>query len=324
MKLLNIMLLALLLSSCALLPTQKEPSSPFNATDIIQRAEILRQKRLYSEAEHILFQARINNPGHIKLQQLLRQVMIERHRYRQQIEDQLLIARVTFLQQQRPLVAQLATSESDDRMISAHLNHMNSEWIESRQPLSDCGKRRLKNDPVMAEKCIRLALSISETEGDLERLSQIEKTRKEAKNIAQHKERVAKKNAQQIEREQQISQLLEQARNRQQEGEHTEALNVIRKIRELSPNNPSAILLEEQVKNELTELTDKLLMKGETFYQDGQFKAAIATWKTVLTLDPKHKPAEEKLQRAQRVLDNLKQLRRAQKVEKQAETPPPL
>ncbi len=316
MKLLNIALLTLLLSGCALFPIQKEPSPPPNTADIIQRAEKLRRERHYSEAEHMLFQARINNPNNMKLQRLLRQVMIERHRYRQQIEDQLLIARTTFTQQQRPLVAQLAASESDDRMISAHLNHMNSEWIESRQPLSDCGKRRLKSDPVMAEKCIRLALSISETKGDRYRLSQIEKARKEAEYIAQHKERVAKKNAQQIERDNKIAQLLERARNKQREGEHSDALNLIRQIGELSPNHPGAMLLEEQVRNELTELTDRLLMKGETFYQNGQFKAAITTWKTVLTLDPKHKLAEEKLQRAQRVLDNLKQLRKAQKTEK--------
>jgi len=313
MKGLSIFLCALLLSSCALLPIYKEASKPTNEIDIIQRAEKLRKEKFFSEAEHMLFQARINNPDSIKLQRLLRQVMIERHRYRQQVEDQLLIARVTFIQQQRPLVAQLATSESDDRLISARLNHMNSEWFESRQPLSNCGKRHLTSDPETAEKCLQLALAISEQKGDRHRLSQLKESQTEAKNIARHRKVLAEKNAQQIERERKISQLLKEAHSKQQAGEHSDALNLIKQILELSPSHSSATLLEEQLKTELTELTDRLLTKGEALYQNGQFKEAFTTWKTLLTLDPKHKAAAEKLKRAQRVLDNLKELRKKQK-----------
>lgn len=313
MKGLSILLCTLLLSSCAWLPIHKGATVPTNEADIIQRAEKLRKGKFFSEAEHMLFQARINNPDSIKLQRALRQVMIERHRYRQQIEDQLLIARVTFIQQQRPLVAQLATSESDDRMISARLNHMNSEWFESRQQLSECGKRRLKSDPKTAEKCLRLALSISEKKGDRRRLSQLNESQTEAKNIARQQKVLAEKNARQRKRDKKITQLLEEAHNKQQAGEHSIALNLIKQILELSPGHTSATLLEEQLNNELTELTDKLLTKGEQLYQNDQFKEAIVTWKTVLTLNPKHKAAAEKINRAQRVLDNLKELRKEQK-----------
>lgn len=313
MRRVSILLCTLLLSSCALLPLHKGAAISTNEADIIQRADKLRKEKFFSEAEHMLFQARINNPDSIKLQKALRQVMIERHRYRQQIEDQLLITRVTFIQQQRPLVAQLAASESDDRMISARLNHMNSEWFKSRQQLSECGKRRLKSDPKTAEKCLKLALSISEKKSDRRRLSQLNESQTEAKNIARHQKVLAEKNAQQLEREIKITQLLEEAHSQQQAGEHSKALNLTEQILKLSPNHASATLLEEQLNNELTELTDKLLTKGEQLYQNGQFKEAIVTWKTVLTLDPKHKAAAEKLKRAQRVLDNLKELRKEQK-----------
>jgi tetratricopeptide (TPR) repeat protein len=313
MKLLVLLLYSLLLSGCLHSPIYKKTPASSNATEIILQAKKLRQKKLYSEAEALLFQARITNPDNLKLQRLLRQVMTERHRYRQQIEDQLLIARVTFIQQQRPLLAKLAKSEADDRMISAQLNHMNSEWSESRQPLSNCGKRRLRSNPETAEKCLRFALAISEQKSDRDRLTQLEEQKIEAKNVALHKEIVAEKNAQQIARENQITQLLEQVHNKQQMGEHRDALHLIKQILELSPNHSTTLLLEEQIKNELTELTNKLLNKGDILYQNGQFKEAVATWKTLLLLNPNHKPAKERLQRVQRVLGNLKELREKQK-----------
>ncbi|MCF6283508.1 MAG: hypothetical protein L3J28_15125 [Candidatus Polarisedimenticolaceae bacterium] len=297
-----ILLCTLLLSGCALWPIQQEIVQPSSEADLIQQADRLRKQKLYAQAEQLLFQARTNNPDSIKLQKSLQRMMAERQRYRQQIEDQLLIARVIFIQQQRPLMVQLAKSESDDRMISTRLNHMNSEWLESRQRLSSCGERRRKSDPNTAEKCLQLALAIDPQKSDRKYLAQIEAERADAANLHLEEEGARK-----------IRELLEQAKKRQQSGEFYHALSLLKQILELSPGQPNAILLEEQIKKEFTELATERLTTGEDLYQKGRIKEAIAIWKRLLKLDPKHKPAQEKIERAQRVLDNLQQLRKEQK-----------
>ena len=309
MKRWGLFLATVLLSGCSIWPTQKLETGQPNATESIRQAELLRKQRQYSESEHLLFKAKRRYPDNIQLQQLLERTLLERRRYRQLIEDQLLVARLTQIQQQLPLLAQLAKSEADDLMIRSHLQQLEKEWQAGRPSLSVCGERQLINAPETAEKCLRLALTIDEQKSDRERLTQIESGREIIENVKEIAAEKTEKKQRQTQRQALIQQLLKQARSKWESGERYDALILLEHVLKLKPKSANAIRLKTKIQNELEDYTQSLLAAGDTLYQKGKIEGAIAAWNALLTLDPEHAQAQEKIERAQKVLENLQQLR---------------
>ncbi len=302
MRLLPLLLAVVLLAGCSILPVQERKKELLSLSESLQQAEQLRRERRYSEAGHLLTQAKRNHPDNPRPAALLEQILAEQQRHRQLIEDKLLAARLTLIQQQRPLLAQLANSEADDLMIRSHLQQLDKTWQESRPLLSRCGERQLKNALATAEKCLRLALAIEEQKADRKRLTQIERNRTRLAKKAQQKKRASR-----------IQQLLKQAQHKQASGKHHSALLLLEQLLELAPESTRAIQLKREIQEELESHTQHLLTAGETLYQRGELEGAIAIWKTLLLLNPQHKQALQKAERAQRVLNNLQQLRHQQK-----------
>lgn len=304
MKSLPLLLAIVLMSGCSsILPTKKQKTPPLSIVKSLQQAEQLRQQKHYSGAEDLLTQAQKNHPKSLKPKRLLEQIQAERAQHRQLIEDKLLAARLILIQQQRPLLAQLANSEADDVMVKSHLQQLNKVWLENRPQLSRCGKRQLKNARATAEKCLQLALAIDEQKPDRKRLTQIEQSKAQSAKKARQKKRATK-----------IQQLLKQAHHKQEKGKRYDALLLLEQLLDLEPESARAIDLKNKIQKELESHTRQLLTAGEALYQRGELEGAIAIWNTLLLLDPQHKQALQKAKRAQRVLGNLKQLRQLQRL----------
>ncbi|MCF6355550.1 MAG: hypothetical protein L3J26_10715 [Candidatus Polarisedimenticolaceae bacterium] len=302
MRLLPLSLAVVLLTGCSILPIQEQKKEPQSLTESLQQAKHLRREKRYSEAGQLLTQVKKNHPDNPEPAVLLEQILAEQQRHRQLIEDKLLATRLTLIQQQRPLLAQLANNQPDDVMLRSRLQQLDKTWQESRPLLSRCGKRQLKHAPATAEKCLRLALAIEEQKVDRKRLTQIERNRARSAKKAQQKKSAAR-----------IQQLLKQARHKQASGEHYSALMLLKQLLELAPESTRAIHLKREIQEKLENHTQHLLTAGETLYQRGELEGAIAIWKTLLLLNPQHKQALQKAERAQRVLNNLQQLRHQQK-----------
>jgi len=302
MRSLPLLLVMALVGGCTLLPVQQQNRKPLSVAAAIQQAEQLRKQQRYSDAEQLLIQAKKNHPNKQKPKQLLAQILIERRKHRQLIEDRLLVAQITLIQQQRPLLAQLANSEADDLTIRSRLQQLNKVWRESRPLLSRCGERQLKEAQATAEKCLQLALAIEEQKADRKRLTQIERSRAKSSKKAQQKKRAAE-----------IQRLLKQARQKREHNKRYDALILLEQLLALAPKSTRAINLKREIQEELEDHTQQLLSAGETLYQRGQIEGAITIWQALLLLNPQHKQALQKAERAQRVLDNLRQLRHQQK-----------
>jgi len=300
-KLSPLLIAITLLSSCGIQPVQKLPPPPLTTAQSIQQAEQLRNQQQYSEAENLLIQALKYSPRNHKLQLLLEQIQTERQHLRQLLKDQLLIAKLAQIQQQRPLLKQLAKSEADDLTFSAQLLQLDKTWQESLQQLSACGERQLKRSPDTAEKCLRLALAIKEQKTNRKRLT----------NIENSKAKFAKQRLQK-QKDTQIQRLLNQASQKRELNELYNALTLLNQILELAPDSSNAINLKMDIQKELDTHTQGLLSAGEALYQRGQLKGAMTVWNTLLLLNPQHEKAPQKIKRAQQVLDNLEQLRKQQ------------
>ena len=294
-------LVALLTSGCSLWPLQKEEVAHPSVKEYLSQAEQLRGKKRYSEAGNLLTQAALHYPEQAKIHRLMEAITSEREGYHQLLSDQLLVARISYMQQQRPLLEKLAVSEADDLYASSRLIQI-AEEMEKQQPmLSACGKRYLKTETATAERCLQLALAIKEDENDRKHLIMLENEKKMAEQ----------KQAQEREK-QKIKKMIKRAQLNYSRGEYYKALVVIDSILTIAPKSSEALALKNKIKGELDSHTNNLLTAGDTLYRKGQIDSAIAAWNTALIMDPKNEQAKDKITRASKVITNLEQLRQQQ------------
>ena len=99
------------------------------------------------------------------------------------------------------------------------------------------------------------------------------------------------------------------ARDLVKQGEHFKALQLLEQVLAEEPGQLEAQELLFQVQGHLERQTNILLHAGDTLYRDGKIEAAMNNWRAVLKINPELEVAREKIQRAQKVLDNLQLLR---------------
>ncbi|MGD8589605.1 MAG: hypothetical protein PVG22_12330, partial [Chromatiales bacterium] len=100
------------------------------------------------------------------------------------------------------------------------------------------------------------------------------------------------------------------------------ARKLLNQVLEEEPGNPEAKKLLSQLEGRLHGHLENLLKTGDKLYQEGEIEAARDIWEAALQLDPENALAKEKLERANRVLENLESLRNAEKSEGKIKRPP--
>jgi predicted Zn-dependent protease len=95
-------------------------------------------------------------------------------------------------------------------------------------------------------------------------------------------------------------------------GQLTESKRVLRLLLKEDPRHAGAKKLLRKVDSRLKSYIENLLAAGDRLYREGEIEGAKATWRAVLSLDPQEQRAREKIERAQRVLDNLESLRKSE------------
>ncbi len=86
------------------------------------------------------------------------------------------------------------------------------------------------------------------------------------------------------------------------------AMRTLQAMRREGEESPEIDALLEQARSVLQQSTDRLLSTGDSLYQDGKIKEALALWQAALAMDPFNRPAREKSQRALRILSNIETL----------------
>jgi tetratricopeptide (TPR) repeat protein len=175
-----------------------------------------------------------------------------------------------------------------------------------REPLSNCALRQIEDRPDLAQTCLKLALSIEPTHRDRTLLAMLAERKKET---AQVKARQRQDLLEQ-ERKNRIDQNLAEARARYEKNEFNAARKLLNEVLEEDPGNQQAQELLTQLEAHLQTHLEQLLKTGDKLYQEGEIEGAQDIWEAALQLDPENPLAKEKLERAQRVLENLESLRK--------------
>ena len=299
--------LLVLLSGCQLLPTKKAPPSEADAN----RLEVARQlqaKGRYDQAIEVLEKAIVEDGKAEGYTQTLREIRLQQTIVEQELLDQLLISRTSALKNQIPILEQLLRSGPENKSYVQQLHETRQELQQLRESLSECGWRHFKKNNALAKDCLTLALSLEPKEQDERLMAYLVKEQKEHVEKSQTVERAKREMAWKHRNKRRM----EEAARHFESGQLTEARRLLKLVLKEDPRNSEAKKLLRKIESRLKNYIENLLAAGDRLYREGEIEGAKATWRAVLSLDPQEQRAREKIERAQRVLDNLENLRKSE------------
>jgi len=294
----------LLLGGCQLLEIKKP--LPVNANpDILSSVRQLEAKGRYGEAIELLEHAIAVDGKAESYTTSLREIRLQQSLVEQELTDQLLISKTSALRNQMPILEQLARSNPAESDYASQLQGTQKQLFRLSQNLSECGWRQFKQNNALAKDCLSLSLSLHPNEQD-ERLMQHLLTEQNQDRKKTESERRAQREMAWKQRNQSRQ---EEAKRLYESGQLTEARQVLKAVLKEDSKNEDTIALLADVETRLKSYLENLLTAGDRLYREGEIEGAKATWRAALTLDPLDPRAREKIERAQRVLDNLENLR---------------
>lgn len=299
--------LLFLLSGCQLLESRKPAPVSANPNHI-SIARQLEAKGRYEQAIGVLETAIARDGKAESYTQTLQEIRLQQNIVEQELQDQLLISRTSALKNQIPILERLLRSDPMQKDIERQLNQTRQQLLKMRQSLSECGWRHFKKNNTLAKDCLTLALSLESDEQDERLMSYLLKEHKQNLEKTQTVER-AKREMLWKHRNQRR---MEEAQHLSESGQLSEARRVLKMLLKEDPRNKTAKNRLRDVEARLKNYIESLLTAGDRLYREGEIEGAKATWRAALSLDPQEHRAREKIDRAQRVLDNLENLRKSE------------
>jgi hypothetical protein len=224
----------------------------------------------------------------------------------QRLEDKLLIEQVRTLNRQLPILEVLA-EVNPDKKPQKQLESVRKTLKEKQKELSKCGWRP-DQDQDLAKECLNLSLALEDDPLDKQKLHlMVEKERKKEQEIKDKKQAV--KVAEWRKRNQNRLQL---AKKQFRNNRLHRARTLLNQILKDDPGNQAAKALLQQLEANLEQYLSNLLKAGDRLYREGEIEAARLTWKAAQNLSPDDVRVKEKLERAEKVLENLNNLREQQ------------
>ncbi|KRT55902.1 Tetratricopeptide repeat [endosymbiont of Ridgeia piscesae] len=300
------------LSGCASLPPElKLPQlgepEPKKVEKPLKTANQLLKKGELGEAVALLEKAIMAGEKDKAVVRLHNKLSAIQTRREEQLEDQLLLQQYDALQKQLPLMAKLAENRPRDAHLHSKLLDAQSEQEQQHLYLTRCGWREWRHQPKLATRCLTVALSIKEDEDDRRLLkllnSRSSKAVKQARKIKKSQRAAISKKA--------SANKFKQAQVLFEKNELSKAKMLLQKLLQKEPKNSAVRELLQLVQKELQIHLENLFKTGDQLYSQGEVAGAIAVWEAAQKLDPNDDRVVKKIERAQRILDNLEQLRKS-------------
>jgi predicted Zn-dependent protease len=305
--LLSSLLILTLLSGCALLAPNRQPAEtefklPQDPLAVSQ--QLSAEDRL--EEALVLLDAAIaqgwNDAAYLQARDRVRK---RKKTLQEELTDRLLIQQSRSHQAQLPLLIKLVQIDPHNLEAKQSLTDVQKKLQENRQNLSDCGMRQFELRPELARECLELSLSLESTDKDQLLLTMLAEKAKKAQQIQAKKAQARLKQA----RQQWIEETLHEAMTLYEADRYKEARQRVNQVLAEAPDHAEGKKLLARLEEELQLYLANLMKTGDRLYREGAIEGAHKVWKEALQLDPENRLARDKLERAERVLDNLKDLR---------------
>ena len=246
-------------------------------------------------------------PSSAVLRQGRGEVLKKRNQQIDDLEAEILIAKGRWLATDVLLHKELTRVAPGNLMLKWELRRTRHAAEKTAEELYKCGERA-KNDNnfELAERCLtpvdRLDPSDTIRAAVRDLRQQIAKREKDVRST-EHR-------AQREKLQQDYNRLAGLVMQAMDKGELQKARQIVSRLAKMDPDNPEVHRLQEHLNETISATVNQMLEQASKLYRDEKIEEAEKTWKGVLQLDPSNKQAQAGIERATRVLENLRLLRK--------------
>ena len=263
-------------------------------------------------------------PHSISLREMRNTIEPERVKQLQTNEQQQLIARAHYILNQQKLYQQQANLEAPSLGKRWEHKRNNKEALSLAENLQEHGQQALdQNQITLAKTCLQLSQQLNATPEVDSMLAHIHATEDAHKQVALQETKLAKKKA---------SIKKAKSRKKEQLDDRKKTATLLVKAQQALDNDdlqltratvmqvpPSAITDSEvvAVQDKLDQAIDvrvkKLMASGDAQYRADNVLQAVITWTEALSLAPDNRYLRDRVERANKVLSRLEELKRQQR-----------
>ncbi len=224
-----------------------------------------------------------------------------------ELKTEILLAKGRWLAEDVLLRKELARVAPKNLMRKWELRRTLHAVEGTAEELYECAERA-KNEShfELAKRCLTLA----------ERLHPSETMRAAARDLSQQiaereeEARRTKHRAQQEKPQQDYSRLVGLVTEAMNKGDLQKAREIASKLAKMDPSNPEVEQLQQLLNEAIAATVSQMLEQASKLYREEKIEEAEKAWKGVLELDPSNKQARIGMERAARVLESLRLLKK--------------
>ncbi|MEJ2644218.1 MAG: hypothetical protein P8180_04680 [Gammaproteobacteria bacterium] len=289
----------------------------------IDEARRQRAEGMLADALATVDDARAKLPPSTELNALRAQIAEQRDRRLHELDQSMALAHADYLLAQQHIYKESIRLKNPSYAGRWRADRIHDDLKSLYEPLLECGREALEQgDMDLASRCLRTARRIDDTPAVREALAQWDRAREQARAAVQARlehERETSQRAVLKRRQQTYEDKLNAAL---EHGDLQGARAALDQLRKLKGNTKEVALLAAAVDRAIAAKVQELLSTGAQLYRKGKIAAARDTWKEAVALDPGNADAKARVQRAERVLQQLQRLKAGEK-KPAAGTPPP-
>lgn len=227
----------------------------------------------------------------------------------------LLVARARFLERALPIHERIAQIDPRNRAAQEALAEHRNALADTAEQLAKTGLAAFHAGQYeVAERTLPLAASLSDAPVVQRAHAELQNWRKarDHEQVAARERRIKRAKAREEAIRQKFEELMDEYRRAFEAARYQNARTILSQVEATALHRDDVAREREHLEGVIRTEVERLFEQGVTHYSRGEFEQAIEAWRDVLELQPDHRPAMESLERAERVLERLEQLREKQ------------
>ncbi len=241
-------------------------------------------------------------PDSKQLQEAHREFIKKRALHLKSLYYQLYINKAEWLVKNKDVQQELSQTMPDEKAAKKALQQHQQETEQVYQQLVVCGIEGMNiGDLELAEQCFLLAEELKPSEALRSSISDIQR---ELSKVEKRETLVLSEKARS---------LLTKAKSTMQSGDLKQAKKLYRKIPVQDKKHALVRAFEQELNTRIEDNIATRVEMGRKLYSQGEIKQALAIWNDIRELDPNNEYLLSHIERAQKVIDKLEELKNQKK-----------
>lgn len=267
----------------------------------------------WASALKLVDQASRNFPEGLLIQETAEKLAQQQSEQIEKLEQDLLIKRGEWMQEALPLYQALLDTDPKNKQLQTYLVQLEYEAELLAEQISLLAEAAIDRKHYKTARLhLVMANNLSPEAPREELLNQINQINKQNSQIVQNK-KVAREKREEEKKETQHQQaLFDNIERAFSSGWLSITRSLIGQLDEEEQQSPDMVELKQNIEQTIEDQVGLLFSQADKLYEDGQFEQAIEKWQKILTYEPDNELAREHIQRTEKVIDKLNQLREKQ------------